>query len=70
MIETDGVAFGDSRVARLPVRELVYQLQQMVLASPLYGVYQNPDVGRTLPAAIPLLSFDAQTPKSPLIIGD
>lgn len=70
LIETDGVAFGDSRVARLPVRELVYQLQQMVLASPLYGVYQNPDVGRTLPAAIPLLSFDAQTPKSPLIIGD
>lgn len=60
LIETNGVKFGDSRVARLPVRELVYQLQQMVLASPLYGVYANPDAGRALPAEIPLLAFDNQ----------
>lgn len=60
LIETNGVAFGDSRVARLPIRELVYQLQQMVLASPLYGVYANPDVGMDLPDRIPLLAFDNQ----------
>lgn len=66
LIETDGVKFGDSRVARLPVRELVYQLQQMILASPLYGVYQNPDAGRTLPAEIPLLAFDEQHWSEPL----
>ena len=70
LIETDGVSFGDSRVARLPVRELVYQLQQMVLASPLYGVYQNPDVGRELPEIVPLLAFDVQTPSEPLHIND
>lgn len=70
LIETDGVSFGDSRVARLPVRELVYQLQQMVLASPLYGVYSNPDVGRELPAVVPLLAFDDQAPSEPLHFTD
>jgi ABC-type ATPase with predicted acetyltransferase domain len=60
LIVTDGVAFGDSRVARLPLRELIHQLQQMVLASPLYGVYENPDAGRELPEEIPLMWFDRQ----------
>jgi len=66
LIETDGVKFGDSRVARLPVRELVSQLQQMVLASPLYGVYENPDLGRELPDQIPITAFDLQRPHEPL----
>lgn len=66
LIETNGVAFGDSRVARLPVRELIYQLQQMVLASPLYGVYENPDCGRILPERLPLLAFDLQQPNEVL----
>ena len=66
LIETDGVKFGDSRVARLPVRELIYQLQQMILASPLYCVYQNPDAGRQLPTELPLLAFDAQHWSEPL----
>lgn len=60
LIETNGVAFGDSRVARLPVRELIYQIQQMTLASPLYGVYTNPDAGVILPERIPILAFDNQ----------
>ena len=67
LIETNGVAFGDSRVARLPVRELIYQLQQMVLGSPLYGVYENPDCGRKLPDRIPLLAFDMQLPEEALV---
>lgn len=66
LIETDGVKFGDSRVARLPARELVYQLQQMILASPLYGVYQNPDVGRELPTQLPITAYDLQAPSEPL----
>ncbi len=65
LIETDGVKFGDSRVARLPVRELLVQLQQMILASPLYGVYENPDKGISLPERIPLLAFDRQLPNEP-----
>jgi uncharacterized protein len=66
LIETNGVKFGDSRVARLPLRELIHQLQQMVLASPLYGVYRNPDAGRELPARIPLFAFDHQPTDQPL----
>lgn len=66
LIETNGVKFADSRVARLPTRELVYQLQQMILASPLYGVYQNPDVGRELPHQLPITAFDLQAPSEPL----
>lgn len=69
LIETNGVKFGDSRVARLPVRELIVQLQQMVLASPLYGVYENPDVGRDLPERISLSAFDNQMINEPLCLG-
>lgn len=68
IVDANGVAFGDSRVARLPVRELVYQTQQMVLASPLYGVYENPDCGRMLPERIPLLTFDKQPTNQGLIL--
>jgi len=70
MLENTGKAlienFGDRRVARLPVRELVYQTQQMVIASPLYGVYTNPDVGRELPARISIHAFDQQAVNEPL----
>lgn len=66
--DENGVKFGDSRVARLPVRELVYQLQQMVLASPLYGVYENPDQGRLFPERLPILAFDKQATNEPLIL--
>lgn len=70
MLENTGKAlinnFSDRRVARLPVRELVYQLQQMTLASPLYGVYVNPDIGRELPDRIPITAFDNQAPDQPL----
>jgi ABC-type ATPase with predicted acetyltransferase domain len=72
MLENTGKAliddFGDRRVARLPVRELIYQLQQMVLASPLYGVYKNPDFDRELPERVPLLAFDNQPVNQPLDI--
>lgn len=69
LIETNGVKFGDSRVSRLPVRELIYQLQQMILASPLYGVYKNPDAGRDdLPGRIPVLAFDNQPVDKKLVL--
>ena len=70
MMENTGKAlidnFGERRVARLPVRELVYQAQQIVIASPLYGVFTNPDVDRSLPDRIPILAFDRQKPTEPL----
>lgn len=66
LIETDGVKFADSRIARLPPRELIYQLIQMGFACPLYGVYANPDLGRALPVRIPVTAFDNQKTNEPL----
>ena len=39
---------------------LLKELQQLVFASPTYGIWENPDVGRTLPDRIPLTAFDLQ----------
>lgn len=57
---------GRARVENLPAPELIRQLQQLVLGSPLYGVYRNPDRGRSLPERLPLTAFDAQRPEEPL----
>ena len=60
---------GAKRVARMSLREVLTNLQQMTLASPLYGCYTNPDFGRTdLPARIPLSAFDRQATDKPLIL--
>ncbi|MFT4064287.1 hypothetical protein [Paraburkholderia sp.] len=51
---------------------LIKQVQQLVFASPMYGVYENPDFDtatntpRELPARIPLLAFDNQPVDAPL----
>lgn len=59
---------GTSRVERLPVEELIQQLQQMILASPLYGIYPNPDFGREMPTHLPLTAFDRQPTNQALIL--
>lgn len=64
--DEDGVRFSDKRVARLETRELIGQLQQMVLGCPLYGVYENPDCGLILPDRIPITAFDNQPTTEPL----
>jgi hypothetical protein len=61
---------GEARVAKMSMRDCLHALQQMVLASPLYGIYTNPDVGRKdLPAQIPLTWFDRQPVTAPLVIS-
>jgi hypothetical protein len=62
---------GTRRVDALPVGKLLKNLQQLVFASPLYGIYQNPDYDALhdrcdLPGQIPLLAFDKQPPNAPL----
>jgi len=52
---------GTSRVDGMEVGYLVSSLQQLTLASPLFGIYLNPDHNRELPPRIPLLAFDNQT---------
>lgn len=61
---------GERRVEKMSMRDCVHALQQMVLASPLYGIYTNPDVGRPLPDVIPLTAFDTQKPTEKLILRD
>lgn len=60
---------GEARVAKMSFRDCVHALQQMVLASPLYGIFTNPDVGRTdIPDVVPLTWFDNQAPTQKLIL--
>lgn len=62
----DNRANGTRRVDAMEVGYLLKSLQQLVLASPLYGVYLNPDFGTELPERLPLLAFDLQPTDQPL----
>lgn len=53
---------GKSRVETMEPRTLIRSLQQIVLASPMYGVWKNPDLGTKLPERLPLIAFDLQKP--------
>lgn len=54
------------KIAAMPINEVIKSLQQLIFASPLYGIYENPDCGRELPDRLPLLSFDNQRTNEPL----
>ena len=60
----------EAKVAAMPLGEVVKNLQQLVFASPLYGIYENPDAGRELPSRLPLLAFDRQATDEPLILEE
>ncbi|MDR9847032.1 hypothetical protein [Herbaspirillum huttiense] len=64
----DNRANGTSRVEAMEVGYLLKSLQQLVLASPLYGIYSNPDFGRQLPPRLPLTAFDHQAVTQPLAL--
>ena len=57
---------GTTRVEGLSVEKLLKNIQQLVFASPLYGIYLNPDYEIVLPEQIPLLAFDNQQVDEPL----
>lgn len=57
---------GNQRVDLMTPIELIKAIQQMALASPLYGVFRNPDKGRDIPRRLPLSAFDLQKPNEPL----
>lgn len=59
----------EARAAKMTTRTLVRGIQQMGLASPLYGIYRNPDYGRTdMPESLPLSAFWRQKPDEPLVL--
>lgn len=58
---------GAERVAAMGAREVIKAIQQIILASPMYGVYRTPDAGsKNLPNKLPLTQFDRQLPSEPL----
>lgn len=57
---------GTGKVQGMKFAHLLRELQQLVFASPVYGIWTNPDLGRPLPQRLPLLAFDWQKPNEPL----
>ena len=56
----------EGRMDTVPMPKIIKGIQQMVLASPMYGIYTNPDYGRPMPDQLPLLAFDQQLPTEKL----
>lgn len=66
---TRGGEMIEARSRTLTTRTLVRGIQQIGLASPLYGVWRNPDHGRDdMPERLPLTAFDRQGPTERLVL--
>lgn len=59
---------GRERVAAMGFDALLTNIQQMTLASPMYGVYANPNHKIPLPERVPLLAFDNQDTKKAILL--
>lgn len=57
---------GLERVMQMEFPWILKELQQLVFASPVYGIWENPDLNRDLPDSLPLRAFDLQAPNEPL----
>jgi ABC-type ATPase with predicted acetyltransferase domain len=57
---------GQGRVDAMSAETIIKSIQQITLASPMYGVFVNPDKGRSVPQRLPLTAFDAQKPTEKL----
>lgn len=58
----NGRANAQRRLAAMDLRAAVKGISQIGLASPLYGIWKNPDKGVELPLSLPLTAFDRQEP--------
>lgn len=57
---------GSSKVSLMEPAHLLRELQQLVFASPVYGIWSNPDLNQKLPQSLPITAFDLQGPNEPL----
>jgi len=57
---------GQDRVNAMDERTIIKSIQQITLASPMYGIWKNPDRCIQLPKRMPLTWFDNQKPNEPL----
>ena len=56
---------GQGRVDAMDAHTIIKSLQQVTLASPLYGIWKNPDRGGNVPQRLPLSAFDHQGANQP-----
>lgn len=59
---------GKRQIESMSASNMLREIQQLTFATPVYGVYKNPDVGRQLPPRLPLSAFDRQGVAEPLVI--
>lgn len=57
---------GTRKVDLMTTDQLLRELQQLIFATPVYGVFTNPDYTTQLPDRLPLRAFDLQAPNEPL----
>lgn len=57
---------GMTKVNAMSTSQVLKELQQLVFATPVYGIWQNPDFQRKMPDSLPLTAFDLQKPDEPL----
>lgn len=57
---------GMDNVNKMQASDLIREIQQLVFASIVYGLYENPDYNRAIPKSLPLLAYDNQTTEEPL----
>jgi hypothetical protein len=56
----------EGRVAAMTPTEVIKGIQQMALASPMYGIWKCPDLKGSVPERLPLTAFDWQGASEPL----
>jgi uncharacterized protein len=59
---SNGGARMEARAAAMSTRDAIRGIQQIGLASPMYGIYKCPDPKGTVPPRLPLTAFDWQQP--------
>jgi ABC-type ATPase with predicted acetyltransferase domain len=57
---------GTRKVDNMTVPDLLRELQQLIFATPIYGIYENPDYKTKMPDRLPLRAFDWQGVNEPL----
>lgn len=63
---SNGGAAMEKRAAGMSLRDVIKGIQQIGLASPMYGIWKCPDPKGSVPETLPLLAFDAQGPNEVL----
>lgn len=61
----DKMHLGMSRIDALDIEYVLKQTTQIVFGATIYWVFNNPDLGKTFPDRLPILSFDNQAPTEP-----